>query len=1111
MFDSVTTAFMREAPPLPGLNPAQLSETLTAAHVDIAAARLAALDGASRAELAKIADHMAAIADTYEAFVTLGIHTDKASSASFVAGSARQAIALISRISEADPNPTLLNDWAVGPEIAAGLLFLIAERSSDAFEAARYIRAKDERNAVRRALILALRRFCRGEFVELSEMKMPQIRVRRIGDTRYATDLLFIELFKGLIYLAQAALGLRPLNAIDTAQEIFEKVRALSLETTRIRSSFGEVESISLFAGPHHLALLLIHMGKTIRRSFIINTPPPVGSDDTIWNEWLTAEAKRWPFIWQNHREAIATGYLNRGCSLVMTTPTGSGKTTLAALKIAATLAAGKTVLYLAPTRALVGQIEHDLRERLGTIRKAQSIEELAATDKVETLPDIAVVTPERCYALLIFAPELFQNVGLLVFDECHLLGASTATPDNVRRVDRRSIDAMLCLLTFMTIGTSADYLLLSAMVSNGEEFAAWLQEMLKRPVLSFDDKWKPTRQLRSCVMYAHDDLTALRQAVRAGEKKPKAIPYGLFSLVSGWHPETPEKFLLRPFTIQPVSLGLNKHGHITANRLEAAMQIARPFADAGLKVLIFCDSIRNCVSVAKNLNDLTPPPPPPPFNSTRNEEQNKLRDTSISELGAVTAIYDAGTTRAAVHHGELLTTERRLVETLFRDKNSGLNILAATSTLAQGLNLPCEVVILAGTDRLSDNEKGREQMHAHEILNALGRAGRAGHAATGLSIVIPGNPIGCNPTTKSVSNEEVPHVVFSEGDQCIPLIDPLTTLYDLVDVNAPLQSDVYYLLRRLAVSLNVETDGIESFEKLTRRSFGFFQKARANREAAEMWLNTRKTILATALERISLPIEASWHEELAAKTGATPGLIALLAASLENAPMTSVNAQDWIEWLLTLIEKNADDIEIFFRAETLEKVFARAYTNQDESAQRKAITIHGIIAGLKPWLEGKPLIEIETIITDFIRQHEGNVQRPIRADVKAKHARRFATRLVPDIAFICSVLSEVAAKISADTNKDMPAIINFIPQLIRRGIQTPYHLVLLHNFVEGSRPDIQNAYQAISASIESDSNDNIDAVRAKVDNAQLAALVGDIDFDFDFDPDPDPGTDLAS
>ena len=475
-----------------------------------------------------------------------------------------------------------------------------------------------------------------------------------------------------------------------------------------------------------------------------MRTPAPGGADPERWGKWLRGEALRWPYAWENHRRAIATGYLNRGQSLVMTSPTGSGKTTLAALKIAATITSGKTVLYLAPTHALVGQVERDLTERIGGLATAESVDDTTVEDILPALPALAVVTPERCFALLTFAPELFTNVGLLVFDECHLLGVGgLEDAATARRVDRRGVDAMLCLLTFLATAPNADLLLLSSMVSNGREVASWLQSLTERPVHAFDDRWKPTRQLRCCVTYAYRELQAARAAanVKGGTAGVAAVPLGLFSLISGWNPGAPDKLLLRPIASAPVALSFSNHRlgkrYITANRFEVAAFIADRFERAGLKVIIFCDSIPRCVSTANSLNQGRDAHAP-----ARDHEQEAWRAAAISELGGIKGLYDAGERRAAVHHGELLPDERRLVESLFRNRQSGVNVLAATSTLAQGLNLPCEVVILAGTDRVDDSdpaETTRSPLAAHEILNALGRAGRAGHSATGLAVVVPG------------------------------------------------------------------------------------------------------------------------------------------------------------------------------------------------------------------------------------------------------------------------------------------------------------------------------------------------------------------------------------
>jgi hypothetical protein len=304
-------------------------------------------------------------------------------------------------------------------------------------------------------------------------------------------------------------------DGLASAQAIFNRVRLLSLDTT-VSDDFGDtavLTATSVFAGPHHLAALLLRVAGTLGDSYLVTTPTPGGANPGRWKDWLRLEAERWPFLWENHKNAIATGFLNQGESLVMTSPTGSGKTTLAALKIAATLACGKTVLYLAPTHALVSQVERELNERIAGLGTAASVEDVSLADIVQTLPDLAVVTPERCFALLTFAPELFDNVGLLVFDECHLLGVSRpGTRGSLPRVDRRGIDAMLCILTFMTVAASSDYLLLSAMVSNGPEVSEWLQSAIQRPVHPFDNKWKPTRQLRCCVTYSSTDLANLQR-----------------------------------------------------------------------------------------------------------------------------------------------------------------------------------------------------------------------------------------------------------------------------------------------------------------------------------------------------------------------------------------------------------------------------------------------------------------------------------------------------------------------------------------------------------------------------------------------------------------------
>jgi replicative superfamily II helicase len=180
-----------------------------------------------------------------------------------------------------------------------------------------------------------------------------------------------------------------------------------------------------------------------------------------------------------------------------------------------------------------VNQVEHDLNERLTNLARAKSVEESLLEEIGQHLPDIAVLTPERCFALLTFASELFENVGLLVFDECHLMGVARATTSGVSAAfDRRSIDAMLCLLTFAGLNKHSDYLLLSAMVSNGSELASWLPTITGRPCASFDDKWKPTRQLKACVCYDVKQIAQITKALKADMQGRKSLPKSVPSAV---------------------------------------------------------------------------------------------------------------------------------------------------------------------------------------------------------------------------------------------------------------------------------------------------------------------------------------------------------------------------------------------------------------------------------------------------------------------------------------------------------------------------------------------------------------------------------------------------
>ncbi len=185
--------------------------------------------------------------------------------------------------------------------------------------------------------------------------------------------------------------------------------------------------------------------------------------------------------LWRNHRDAISAGILETGKSAVLVLPTGAGKTTLSELKVAATLARGKKVIFLVPTLALVDQLRDELSDifpqELGANMEVSADGDLNALVARPELQSVEVMTPERCLALLSHIANAIIEVRLIVFDECHLLSPKGG--------GKRSLDAMLCLLHALKRAPDADLLLLSAMLTNPSEFSDWIQQNTSRPCVS--------------------------------------------------------------------------------------------------------------------------------------------------------------------------------------------------------------------------------------------------------------------------------------------------------------------------------------------------------------------------------------------------------------------------------------------------------------------------------------------------------------------------------------------------------------------------------------------------------------------------------------------------
>ncbi|MGH2781595.1 MAG: DEAD/DEAH box helicase, partial [Thermoleophilaceae bacterium] len=167
--------------------------------------------------------------------------------------------------------------------------------------------------------------------------------------------------------------------------------------------------------------------------------------------------------------------------------------------------------------------------------------------------------------------------------------------------------------------------------------------------------------------------------------------------------------------------------GHIEAD--DALAELVAKLVAEDNQVLVFRSSVAKTQTTAERLKrDLTAPGLPPQtaalldeLESTENVEI--LRRTLASRVG--------------FHNADLSAGERRAVEQAFRLGDA--RVLVATTTLAMGVNLPTDVVVVGDFKRWFP-QRGQwrfSDISVAEYKNSAGRAGRLGQKTGGLAILL--------------------------------------------------------------------------------------------------------------------------------------------------------------------------------------------------------------------------------------------------------------------------------------------------------------------------------------------------------------------------------------
>jgi ATP-dependent RNA helicase HelY len=390
---------------------------------------------------------------------------------------------------------------------------------------------------------------------------------------------------------------------------------------------------------------------------------------------------------------------LDRGESVLVAAPTGSGKTVVAEYAVAKALAERGKAFYTAPIKALSNQKYTDLARRHGT----DQVGLLTGDNSINGSAPVVVMTTEVLRNMIYSGSDALSGLRYVVLDEVHFLQDAYRGPVWEEVMIHLPADVRLVCL--------------SATVSNAEELAEWISTV-RGPTAAVIEERRPVE---------------LHNLYCVGDKTSQDV-HLLPTLVDGQ--PNPEAARLDDEALQssgPPSRGRPRRRFFTPRRIEV---IERLDEEGMLPAITFifsrkaCDEARDaCLDAGLRL--------------TTTEERHRVRaivdertaslaDADLRVLGfdRFLAGLEAG---VAAHHAGMVPPFKEAVEACFTE---GLTkAVFATETLALGVNMPARSVVVERLQKF--NGETRELLTPGEYTQLTGRAGRRGIDDVGYAIVL--------------------------------------------------------------------------------------------------------------------------------------------------------------------------------------------------------------------------------------------------------------------------------------------------------------------------------------------------------------------------------------
>jgi superfamily II RNA helicase len=396
---------------------------------------------------------------------------------------------------------------------------------------------------------------------------------------------------------------------------------------------------------------------------------------------------------------------LDAGHSVLVSAPTGSGKTLVAAYAVHRALQAGGKAFYTTPLKALSNQKYGELVATYGT----EHVGLLTGDTAVRPEAPVVVMTTEVLRNMLLAGSDLLGGLHTVVLDEVHF----------IQDPYRGGVWEEVLVLSPPEIR----FVCLSATVNNAQELGQWLRSIRGRTDVIVERHRPIVLRHLFAAHRREDDETLLLPLLTngkpggEGQRIDQAVRRATQGRPPSWQsrgkgPRLPYRTPLRTELIA----ALKAHELLPA----IVFIFSRAACDAAVHQVV-----RDGVRLTDGEDRAT-------IRKIAEARVETLTDEDLGVLGYDDWLegLEAG---VAAHHAGLVPVFRETVEECFA---AGLlQVVFATETLSLGINMPARSVVIERFTKYGG--AGRANLTSGEYLQLTGRAGRRGLDEEGHAVVV--------------------------------------------------------------------------------------------------------------------------------------------------------------------------------------------------------------------------------------------------------------------------------------------------------------------------------------------------------------------------------------